>query len=215
VRADLACRECHSDATFFKDSSASTASADKALDPRHGRTTLAPTSCQECHHSPTTQLACATCHSNDERLKGTIRVVMALNLRPEKSPTSRPVAFQHAEHSKSECASCHKTPGAVLDVVSCSSCHTDHHKERAKGCASCHGATMLATHAMDTHFKCASCHERETVARLTGDRAFCVSCHVKQGNHEPGRECAPCHLHLSPAEVRTRILAAPPAAPAR
>jgi len=119
------------------------------------------------------------------------------------------VAFQHAQHEKTECEKCHATPGSVRNVPTCASCHTDHHKEKASGCVSCHGSGMLATHTMDTHYKCASCHERETIAKLLPDRAFCVSCHVKQVTHEPGRECAPCHLRLSPVEVRRRMLAAP------
>ncbi len=209
IRGRLACRECHSDAAYFTAPAAGADSSARTLDPRHGRTTLTTASCTGCHHSATAQLPCATCHAADTRLARPVRVVMALALQPEKAPRSRPVAFQHAEHARSTCESCHATPGNARNVASCSSCHTDHHRERAVGCVACHGTTMLATHTMDAHFQCASCHVRETVARLSGDRPFCLSCHVKQVTHEPARECAPCHLHLSPAQVRQRILATP------
>lgn len=209
LRGNLACRECHSDATYFKDAGPAVATADKALDPRHGRTTLTPASCSGCHHSPTAQLPCATCHATDERLERPVRVIMALSMMTSKSPINRPVAFQHAQHATAQCTACHRTPGDARQVATCASCHADHHKERAAGCTACHGTTLMSTHAMDTHFKCAECHTRETVARLDGDRSFCLSCHVKQVNHEPARECAPCHLHLTPAQVRDRMRGVP------
>lgn len=214
VRADVACKDCHSAATYFAGAKSGATDQGRAVDAKHGKTTLTAASCESCHHSPTTKVGCTACHAGDERLKKSVRVVMALKLKPEKAPTSRTVAFQHAQHEKSSCESCHTAPGSVRNIATCASCHTDHHKERASGCVSCHTSTMLATHTMDTHFKCATCHERETVAKLLPDRAFCVSCHVKQVNHEPGRECSPCHLHLSPSEVRRRMLAAEAARPA-
>lgn len=209
LRADLACKECHSDASYFQGGGRSVPNEDRDLNPKHGTTRLTAASCESCHHSPTTKVACTSCHTGDEHLKRAIRVTMALKLRPEKAPKSRVVGFQHVQHEKTECETCHTTPGSVRSVPTCASCHTDHHKEKASGCVSCHGSGMLATHTMDTHYKCASCHERETVAKLLPDRAFCLSCHVKQATHEPGRECAPCHLRLSPTDVRRRMLAAP------
>lgn len=215
VKSSVACKECHSDYNYFAGGGTSSPTVDRDVDSRHGKTKLTKASCESCHHAPTTKAECTTCHASDARLKQAIRVTMALKLQPEKAPASRSVAFQHAQHEKTACAECHKTPGSVKEVPSCASCHTDHHKEKASGCAQCHGTAMLADHKMDTHFKCASCHARETVARLLPDRAFCVSCHVKQVTHEPGRECAPCHLHQSPTEVRRRILAAPATPPAK
>ncbi|MFN8670145.1 MAG: cytochrome c3 family protein [Gemmatimonadaceae bacterium] len=209
VRSAVACKECHSDYNYFAGGGTSSPTVDRDVDARHGKTKLTKASCESCHHAPTTKVECTACHATDVRLKRAITVTMALKLQPEKAPASRAVAFQHTQHEKTACAECHKTPGAMKEVPSCASCHADHHKEKASGCAQCHGSTMLADHKMDTHFKCASCHARETVARLLPDRAFCLSCHVKQATHEPGRECAPCHLHQSPTEVRRRILAAP------
>ncbi|HEX4935665.1 MAG TPA: cytochrome c3 family protein, partial [Gemmatimonadaceae bacterium] len=215
VRSQVACKECHSDFPYFAGGGTSSPNVDREVDRRHGKTRLTKASCESCHHAPTTKLPCATCHTGDLRLKQAIRVTMALTLQPEKAPASRVVAFQHAQHEKTECAACHTTPGSVKAVATCASCHADHHKEKAGGCAQCHGGRMLADHTMDTHYKCTSCHQRETVARLLPDRAFCVSCHVKQETHEPGRECAPCHLRQSPVEVRRRILAAPVTPPVR
>ncbi|MCC6929726.1 MAG: cytochrome c3 family protein [Gemmatimonadaceae bacterium] len=215
VRSAVACKECHSNYNYFAGGGTSSPSVDRDVDARHGKTTLTKASCESCHHAPTTKVECTACHATDARLKQPIRVTMALTLQPEKAPRSRAVAFQHSQHEKTTCAQCHTTPGAVKEVSSCASCHADHHKEKASGCAQCHGNTMLADHKMDTHYKCVSCHVRETVARLLPDRAFCLSCHVKQVTHEPGRECAPCHLRQSPTEVRRRILAAPVTPPGK
>lgn len=208
VRSDLPCSKCHSDAKYYINDGPHAKPKDQKLDPRHGKTTLTAASCDGCHHSPSPKIACTVCHAtNDARLTRPIVVTVALKLQPPKAPNSRSVKFEHSVHAKSECTACHTTPGAVKEVATCSSCHTDHHKERARGCASCHGTTMLSTHTMDTHFKCASCHVRATVASLLPDRAFCLSCHVKQVTHEPAKECSTCHLHLTPTEVRRRILA--------
>jgi hypothetical protein len=212
LKGAVACKDCHSDATYFRDTKSSGPETDRDLDPRHGKTTITAVSCLSCHHEKQTKVACVACHTGDERLSRPIRIVMAMKLTPPKAPTSRPVPFQHAQHEKTACATCHTTPGSIADVPTCASCHTDHHKERAASCASCHGDKSLADHTMDSHFKCANCHVRETVARLLPDRAFCVSCHVKQVNHEPKRECAPCHLQLSPNDVRRRMLATRPPA---
>ena len=207
VRADVSCTACHSDATYFTSRQAPDGSADRAVDPRHGKSRVTAASCDGCHHAPTNQLACTTCHAGDARLDSTRRVVMALALRPPEAPRSRNVDFQHAQHTTSECTQCHATARDVRAVVPCSQCHTDHHRERATGCVACHGTRLLATHSRDAHFTCANCHEREVFTRLLPDRTFCVSCHAKQSDHVPSRdECTTCHLRLTPDELRQRIL---------
>lgn len=215
VRASVACTECHSDANYFVTRQSPDAESNREVDRRHGKTRVTAGSCDGCHHSPTSQLACTSCHAGDARLDRPRRVTMALALRPQGAPNNRLVDFQHAQHTAAACTSCHATARDVRTVVSCSQCHTDHHRERATGCVTCHGTRMLDTHARDSHLTCANCHAREVFTRLLPDRTFCTSCHVKQSDHVPGRECSPCHLNLTPDQVRQRILSSPASTDAR
>lgn len=207
VRADVACAECHSDATYFVAAQGEDAGADRDVDPRHGRTTITARSCDNCHHAPTSELACTTCHSDDARLGQPLRVTMALDLRPENAPPSRPVSFSHTVHAKTACASCHAR-GDVRSTASCASCHQDHHRAQVANCTSCHGTGNRAEHTRNDHVRCTSCHLRETVAMLLPNRAFCVSCHVAQVDHKPEGECTTCHMQTSPGALKARILAA-------
>lgn len=214
LQGDMACAECHSDRSYFTshavDSTAAGASPNAAdartIDPRHGRTRVTAEGCNQCHHAPESTLACSTCHASDERLLRNTRVTMALSLTPKEAPTTRSVEFDHRVHRETACASCHASAPDARAVVPCAKCHTDHHRERATGCATCHGTQMLASHDRNTHYACASCHRREVFTTLLPDRAFCLSCHAKQTDHLPGRECSTCHLRLSPVDVRERIL---------
>jgi hypothetical protein len=210
VRGDVACSRCHSDANFFTSARGGRGDEERRLDPRHGKTTLTAGSCDGCHHSPRQKLSCAGCHGDDARLGRPMRVTMALHLTPEGAPTRRTVPFAHADHPNVACASCHTTPGKVRDVAACRDCHQDHHREQVRSCTDCHGATMRADHRRDAHLKCASCHAAGTVAMLLPNRSVCTSCHTAQEQHVPARECAPCHLQATPAEVRRRMLATVP-----
>ena len=197
VGAALACSQCHSAADYF-------ASGTHDVDPRHGKTTVTPATCNECHHA-TSALACTTCHQPAGLAARTEPVMLPLRLQPAGAPTSRAVAFRHDAHTGVACTNCHTSRTAVQLVATCTTCHESHHRD-ARDCTSCHGSQLLSVHKAADHLACAQCHATATLALLTGDRTFCLSCHMDRRDHHPSRECAPCHLQMSPAEVRARIL---------
>ncbi len=197
VSAGIACARCHSSADYFT-------APTRAVDARHGKTTVTAATCNACHHVTST-LACATCHARDALTGRAIPVTLPLHLQPAGAPTTRVVAFRHDVHAAVQCTSCHTSPTAMTTVAACTSCHESHHRD-ARDCTACHGPTLLAEHKAADHLTCAECHATQTLALLTGDRTFCVSCHVDRRDHQPSRECAPCHLQMSPAEVQAKIL---------
>ncbi|MGA9836343.1 MAG: hypothetical protein WBQ26_03410 [Gemmatimonadaceae bacterium] len=197
VRADVACSKCHSSAGPF-------AAGGRQFDPAHGKPKVTAAACSECHHV-TSALTCATCHSGRDLTSRADSVILPLHLRPTGAPTSREVAFRHGAHATVQCARCHTSPAAIATVVACTTCHEAHHREAAD-CAGCHGTKLLTSHVAADHLACAQCHARTTLELLTGDRTFCLSCHVDQRAHQPARECAPCHMQMSPNEVQARIL---------
>jgi len=201
VRAGVACSQCHSSADYF-------AAGGRQPDPGHGKTTVTAAACSACHHV-TSALTCTTCHHQQDLATRTDSVTLPLHLRPAGAPTSREVAFRHGAHSTVECTRCHASRAAITTVVACTACHEAHHREAAD-CSACHTTRLLASHTAADHLVCTQCHARETLALLTGDRTFCVSCHVDRRNHQPSRECAPCHMQMSPTEVQARILGRQP-----
>jgi hypothetical protein len=204
LRGDVACVKCHSNADFLVDDERSVDLKKRRVDPRHGKTTLTSASCNECHHAPASTVACTSCHKSDV-LPRAIRVTLPLKLNAKGAPTSRVIAFEHRNHSKAECASCHTSKAEVKKVATCASCHDTHHRD-ATQCAKCHSDDTRVAHKAQDHFSCTSCHAKETVAALTPNRAFCVSCHAKQADHKPDRECSTCHMQGSPADIRKRII---------
>lgn len=202
LRGQVGCRQCHSAADYLLPGT-------HDLDKRHGRTMLTPASCSGCHHDPASGAACATCHTGDPRLGRAITVTLPLRLRPANAPRSRQVAFEHPAHVNLDCANCHTSRGAVTQVTACATCHERHHTEVSR-CTACHGTEVHAAHAAADHLACTRCHTRETVALLTPDRSFCVSCHVDRADHKRGRECSTCHMQSTPPELRKRILGGTP-----
>lgn len=198
VRADVACTDCHSSADYL-------VRGGHDVDPRHGKTTVTAAGCDGCHHAARQTATCAACHEGDQRLARTFRVTIALNLRAKGAPPARAATFRHLDHPDVACASCHTSPEAVRSAVACESCHEAHHREAGQ-CAACHGTEIRTAHAAADHLTCTRCHARQTVALLTPDRSFCVSCHLDRADHRTGRECSTCHMQRTPAELRQRIL---------
>lgn len=208
VRATVACKDCHTDEGYFLDGRSGGKDEDKDVNPRHGKTTVTARACDDCHHAPTQTLTCTACHApGDQRLARPVRVTMAMTLRPENSPRSRSVPFSHPQHREVQCERCHTSTSAVRQVATCGSCHEDHHTERAAGCTDCHATGAQAKHTRDDHLRCTSCHVRQTVARLSPTRTLCLTCHVTQAKHEPGKECSTCHMQATPQQLKQRILA--------
>ena len=202
LRGGVACSQCHSAANYVLPGT-------HDVDKRHGRTMLTSTSCSSCHHDETSTIACVACHTGDATIGRAIPVTMPLRLRPSHAPQTRQVEFEHRAHSSLECTGCHTSRTAVTSLAACATCHGTHHTQVAQ-CAACHGTDVGSAHKAADHLACTRCHSRETVALLTPDRSFCVSCHADRADHKPGRECSTCHMQSTPPELRKRILGGTP-----
>jgi hypothetical protein len=175
----------------------------------HGRLTFErPRGCQICHHQAPATSMCATCHAAVERERP-VEVTVTVAVRGH-APTARPVAFAHPVHDTIPCVTCHTTPvslAPVTPVATCATCHAAHH-EQQRDCVTCHGtATIRSAHArpVDAHRRCDACHTPSTIAALTPTRAFCLTCHTEQRQHQPGRECTTCHFLASPEQYRATL----------
>lgn len=202
LRADIACRECHSPADYFR-------ARERRVDPEHGKTTVTAEQCQSCHHVRT-KVPCTDCHDRARTAEITVpwQLTVTARSRPEaeRVARTRSVTFRHGGHTALECTRCHAPGRDVRTAAACTDCHAEHHRDVAD-CTLCHGTAAQQAHTVESHFTCAQCHARETLEILTPTRPFCSTCHTAQGeDHFPGEQCASCHLRLSPAEVKQRIL---------
>jgi nitrate/TMAO reductase-like tetraheme cytochrome c subunit len=177
----------------------------------HGRLTFErPRGCQICHHQRPQQTDCATCHRESGRSTPLARTI-AIAVR-DSAPRSRTVRFAHPTHRELRCVECHTEPVSLEpagEVLACRACHGDHHAA-GRSCATCHSGEQLRTaHRRDlaaSHQACDACHTATTVARLTPDRTFCLTCHQPQSEHYPRGQCATCHFLKEPAELRAALL---------
>lgn len=180
-----------------------------------GRLTFeAPRGCQICHHQAPQRSDCATCHR-----PGDLEAIRSLTVpiaTKDHAPRHREVGFAHATHSAQRCADCHTQPVSLAPteaVRTCADCHADHHTAD-RACATCHtGAELRTAHADDiaaSHQKCDACHTASTVAMLTPDRSFCLTCHGDlQPDHYPRKECTTCHFLAPPEEYRRHLTVRP------
>jgi nitrate/TMAO reductase-like tetraheme cytochrome c subunit len=189
----LACITCHASGT------------------QHGRLTFeAPRGCQICHHQRPQQSNCATCHTPTERAQP-VPLTIDIAIR-DSAARSRPVGFAHPVHDRLRCVQCHTEPVTLAPAASaraCRDCHGDHHAA-GRTCATCHtGARLRTAHSRDlslSHQKCDACHNASTVALLTPDRSFCLTCHQPQRDHYVRGQCTTCHFLKPPAEFRSHLL---------
>ena len=174
AHAVVACLQCHGDA------GAKTASA-----------TVRPAECQACHHRADPPRDCARCHARNE-LAAPIDVTVSITAAARAH--ERALAFAHERHRTLECTRCHEPP-RVTPVPGCATCHDNHHRPDAD-CATCHTQPATSHHDLATHRTCAGsgCHTDATVLALPLSRPLCLVCHQDRRDHEPGRECAQCHL---------------------
>lgn len=193
----LACITCHASGT------------------QHGRLTFeAPRGCQICHHQRPQQSNCATCHTPTERAQP-VPVTIGIAIR-DSAARSRPVGFAHPVHDGLRCVQCHTEPVTLAPAASartCRDCHGDHHAA-GRTCATCHtGAQLRTAHSKDlsvSHQKCDACHTASTVALLTPDRSFCLTCHQPQREHYVRGQCTTCHFLKQPTEFRPHLLGGRP-----
>jgi hypothetical protein len=187
----LACITCHS-----------TTSRRSAL------TFQPPRGCQICHHQRPARNDCATCHSSDELTPG--RQVSVPVTVPRQAARSRPVQFEHSEHTRVACVQCHTASVSLRpdsSVETCASCHGDHHAA-GRECAACHRTAEIgAAHArpVDAHSRCDQCHAAQTIAELVPTRSFCLTCHTPQVDHYAPRECSECHFLEAPEAYRRHL----------
>jgi len=177
----------------------------------HGRLTFQPPrGCQICHHQAPQTNDCAVCHQPAALVRPesvTVRVTVAAH--PERRHAAR---FDHATHRTVKCVACHTTPVSLdpeSKAAACAACHDDHHAG-GKQCSACHtgdAAERRTAHAppVEAHVACDACHTPAIVARLVPDRALCVTCHAKQRDHYPDRECTLCHFGSSPDRFRDHL----------
>jgi len=188
----LACLTCHV-----------TSSGDARL------TFEAPRGCQICHHERPAANDCVRCH-RPEALQPPLPVTFAVHV--ERRPAAeRRAQFTHSAHTARRCVECHTAPvslEAPAPVRRCASCHENHHQAKI-ACASCHaGEDTRTAHArpVDAHRRCDACHRPSTVAALTPDRSFCLTCHQPQtANHFAAKECTACHFLATPERYRQQL----------
>ncbi|MDX1395732.1 MAG: hypothetical protein R3195_15220 [Gemmatimonadota bacterium] len=197
AHADLDCTECHSS------------------ERRHGEVMVrTPADCASCHHAADSGAACGSCHAGRE-LDTT--VARAVTLTVAGRPRERTIAFSHGDHAGQGCAECHGSAAdaaPTAEAAACTGCHAEHHGAEAT-CVACHadpppgGAHDLEVHA-DLSCTGAGCHTNRTgmgfldgAGRADGGiAAVCLSCHTEQRDHEPGGDCASCHLVDPASHVR-------------
>lgn len=181
IHRGLQCTACHS-----------------TTGPSHGLVTLRSTrDCMACHHGRTLRDlgggtdACLHCHQASG-LPSRPQTV-AIMTSTLAVPTTRQLPFAHATHSGVACTECHTTPVTLAPESKCAGCHQSHHDD-ARTCTTCHSA-YDAHRGKQVHVGCggSGCHSDASVLALAAKRNVCLSCHVDQANHKPGRECATCH----------------------
>lgn len=167
-----------------------------------------PRGCQICHHQAPARSECSTCHQSEELDTGrplTVQVAV-----PQHDPRSRPVVFEHSEHTEAACTQCHTVPVSLEPeprATACLACHDEHHINQV-ACAACHRtAQIIPAHAppADAHAGCTDCHDQSTVTKLTPRREFCLTCHSSEVDHYGPKECSQCHLLSSPDTYRAHL----------
>jgi len=156
-----------------------------------GGRTFAPAECQACHHRADPPRDCARCHAETDRATP---LPVAVSFTAAGRTSERTLRFEHARHDTLACTRCHALPD-VLPARTCATCHDNHHRAGAD-CTLCHQQPAASAHDLATHRGCAGagCHTDARVLSLPLSRPVCLACHRDRVAHEPGRECAECHL---------------------
>ena len=178
---------------------------------QHGRLTFEPPrGCQICHHQRPQQADCTRCHTSEER-RQPVELTIAIAIR-DSTARSRPVNFAHQTHGALRCTQCHTEPVTLAPAPTargCRDCHADHHTA-GRTCANCHsGEQLRSAHAKNpaaSHRACDACHTATTVALLTPDRSFCLTCHLRRRDHYIQGQCTTCHFLKPPAEYRSHLI---------
>jgi hypothetical protein len=170
-----------------------------------------PRGCDLCHHQSliagkVEAADCAKCHA-PAKLAAPRPKVITVQVEG-RAPLDRTVAFQHDQHQRTSCATCHQAPSPTPpdSVRTCQGCHDQHHNE-SRNCSTCHNQPVNTTaHSRTTHLACDACHTPARIAVLTPSRNFCITCHTAQRDHQRGGECSTCHFLATPADYRKHLL---------
>jgi len=160
--------------------------------------------CRSCHHTARAGVGCVYCHERSEVAAVQTRIRHRFDIQlGTVDPPVRDLPFDHGKHVRFACATCH-TEGLGLRAggASCSGCHEAHH-QATSDCMQCHTKHVLGAHTRDAHLGCegAGCHANVPAAirSVPRTRTFCLVCHQDQVQHEPGGNCALCHVLPEPA----------------
>jgi len=161
-------------------------------DRRHAEMVLQSSAdCAACHHQGRSSTPCMTCHAKrDLAFSRTEAVPLALSVWD--TPRSRDLPFPHGRHTGLPCNTCH-AEGGERAQADCATCHEAHHSALAT-CTTCHAAPPADAHDADVHeAECTDCHAKGPQRARPDTRAFCLTCHRAQTEHNPGKVCADCH----------------------
>lgn len=169
--------------------------------PSGATTRPTPAQCSACHHGPEQTRACVDCHGDRTPPERPITIMADFSVRP--APVSMTLPFAHERHSSLVCSTCHEQAG-VRAPRECSRCHESHHTEERR-CLTCHTTDPFSEHNRSAHMGCggAGCHQDPVVTSLRQSRSVCLVCHRQQEEHEPGRDCAQCHIFNAPGMTQT------------
>ena len=90
-----------------------------------------------------------------------------------------------------KCSDCHDidTKAPMMSKQDCTSCHQSSGMVSCKDCHKVKGWELHDTHSTSN---CTSCHKPHQW--LVKGRGICLDCHQDKKEHNPGQDCAPCHL---------------------
>lgn len=193
---EVACRTCHGSIQGHATHTAVPCRECHAALPTSGVTrVLTREECLGCHHARAQAVPCVTCHTPVP--PGTVQRTLEMGVWAGPRTISLP--FDHARHGSLQCAACHTDPPLLKPERACGSCHLPHHRPDAD-CASCHAAPPASAHDDRVHGGCSAatgCHADSVAKDLPMNRPTCLVCHRDRVDHQPGRECAPCHRLVS------------------
>jgi hypothetical protein len=149
--------------------------------------------CDACHHGPAQTLPCSACHGGAPA--STFQRPVLVRFSVKQTDTRLILPFEHGRHAGQSCSMCHVAEADIAAVPECSACHESHHDETRR-CLTCHTSSPLALHDRQAHVGCggSGCHTDAAVTSLAHTRQVCLVCHATQEDHEPGSECALCHI---------------------
>lgn len=195
--AGIECRRCHAEIPgHATHSGIGCTDCHAAVAP--ARAVPGPGDCNDCHHDPAPGRGCAHCH-DARATPPDARVTVAARFSTSTAARPRELPFRHAVHDDIECARCHGPDVSASLASACATCHERHHTATS-ACTGCHAPPESGVHSSAAHLGCGGggCHQDGVVGTLPLTRAVCLACHRAQAAHEPGAECATCHLVRSP-----------------